>query len=143
MADVINLENYKLKVDTGAVRIPVVDMYDEPLGEFKFNPNDWDIIKRYEQVAQEMDKVEIPDEASEEDLFRLCDFLKEQVNFLLGYNVSDGLFGRCNPLSMTASGDFYIEMVLDGIAGLIEQVTDQRLTKRKNKIKKATSKYHN
>ncbi|MCD8047114.1 MAG: hypothetical protein LUD80_00725 [Clostridiales bacterium] len=52
------------------------------------------------------------------------------------------MFAKCNPLTLTADGDFYVENVLDGIAGLINSQTSQRVERKKAKIRKATAKYH-
>lgn len=52
------------------------------------------------------------------------------------------MFAVCNPLTLVSDGDFYVEKVLEGIGNLIEQVTNQRLEKKKTKIQKATAQYH-
>ena len=124
--------DYKLTVDTGAITVPVYDKDNEELGNFKFNPNDLDIIRRYEDVAKQFGSIEI----------KISDLVKDQVDYLLGYKVSDTLFGKCNPLTLTGNGDFYIENVLSGIAGLIEETSGKRLAKKQARIKRATAKYH-
>lgn len=131
-----------LSVDTGSVLINIEDK-GEVIGQFQFNPTDVDIAKRYEKVVDALSAIKIPDDAGMEDLFRVSDEIKKQMDYLLNYNVSDGIFAKCNPFSLTAGGDFYFENVLEGIAGLIERTTKQRIEKKYKKIKKATSKYHN
>lgn len=132
----------KLTVDTGAVTVPVFDKDNEELGNFKFNPNDLDIVRRYEDVAKKFDAIEIKEDAGVDDVLKVSDLVKEQMDYLLGYKVSDTLFGKCNPLTLTGNGDFYIENVLIGIAGLIEETSGKRLAKKQAKIKRATAKYH-
>ena len=130
-----------LSVDTGSVLINVDDK-GEVIGQFRFNPSDLDILRRYETVVDAMNAIVIPEDAGADDMLRVSDEIKKQFDFLLNYNVSDGIFAKCNPFSMTADGDFYFESVLDGIAGLIEKVTNQRIEKKRKKIEKATAKYH-
>ena len=130
-----------LSVDTGSVLINVDDK-GEVIGQFRFNPSDLDILRRYEEVVDAMNAIVIPEDAGADDMLRVSDEIKKQFDFLLNYNVSDGIFAKCNPFSMTADGDFYFESVLDGIAGLIEKVTNQRIEKKRKKIEKATAKYH-
>ena len=130
-----------LSVDTGSVLINVDDK-GEVIGQFRFNPSDPDILRRYEAVVDAMNAIVIPEDAGADDMLRVSDEIKKQFDFLLNYNVSDGIFAKCNPFSMTAGGDFYFESVLDGIAGLIEKVTNQRIEKKRKKIEKATAKYH-
>lgn len=134
-----DMKKIVLDVDTGSVIVEIRDK-GETIGEFKFNPNDADIIKRFESVSVALEKLEIP-ESSEEAIFMVSDEIKKQFDYLLNYNVSESIFCKCNPLTLTASGDFYCEDVLEKIANIIERETDQRIKKKKAKIKKATEKY--
>lgn len=135
--------NFELRTDTGAITVPVIDEKDgEIIGKFKFNPNDLDIVKRYEKVAVALGNITVPEDADTEEILKISDEIKKQFDYLLNYNVSAELFAKCNPLTLTANGDFYVENIINGIAGIIEQATDQRLEKKKAKIRKATAKYH-
>lgn len=125
-----------LSVDTGSVLINVDDK-GEIIGQFRFNPSDMDIVRRYETVVDALNAITIAEDAGADELLKISDEIKKQFDYLLNYNVSDGIFAKCNPFSMTAGGDFYFENVLDGIAGLIEKTTNQRIEKKKKKIKKA------
>lgn len=129
-------ETMTLHVDTGSVLINVDDK-GEIIGQFRFNPSDMDILRRYETVIDSLNAITISEDAGADELLRISDEIKKQFDYLLNYNVSEGIFAKCNPFSMTASGVFYFENVLDGIAGLIEKTTNQRVEKKKNKIKKA------
>lgn len=130
-----------LSVDTGSVLINVDDKGDI-IGQFRFNPSDMDILRRYESVVDVLNSITVADGAGAEEMLKISDEIKKQFDFLLNYNVSDGIFAKCNPFSLTADGNFYFENVMDGIAGLIEKTTNQRIAKKLKKIQKATSKYH-
>lgn len=131
----------KLSVDTGSILVDIDDK-GEIIGRFRFNPNDPDILKRYEKVIESLETINVTENADADEIFRISDILKEQINYLLNYNVSDELFAKCNPLTLTSNGDFYVENIIDGIVGIIERTTDSRLKMKRAKIQKATAKYH-
>lgn len=134
-------ERMQLNVDTGSI---IVDINDkgEVIGQIRFNPNDLDLARRYESVVDSLEKISLPENAGVEDIFGVTDEIKRQIDYLLNANVSDEVFAKCNPLTLTANGDFYVESVMEGLAGLIEKTTSKRLAKKRAKIQKATSKYH-
>lgn len=134
-------ETIKLSIDTGSIVVNIDDK-GEIIGSFKFNPNDPDIVKRYEKVISALESITVPEDADANSIFLVSDELKKQIDYLLNYNVSDEIFAKCNPLTLTASGDFYVENVISGVASLIESFMNQRLEKKKAKIRKATAKYH-
>lgn len=134
-------ENYEIRVSTGKITVPIIDSDGETVGKITFNPTDVDILKRYEAVIDALNAITVPDGADADAIFTVSDELKRQVDFLLGYPVSDEIFGRCNPLTLTDTGDFYIDVVLAGIGDLLEQITKQRIERKKAKIRKAAAPY--
>ncbi len=136
MADVM-----KLRVETGAVTVEVEDERGVVLGTFDFNPTDSNILSRYGKVVDFFNAVSFDTEADDEQQIAQMDKLngdiKEQFDYLLGYEVSEGLFGRCGPLTVTKNGDFFFEQVLDNVGKIIEQTTKKRLDKKLARIKKA------
>ena len=135
----------KLRVETGALTVEVEDERGAVIGAFDFNPADSNILKRYGAVVDFFNAVALEDTADEEQQLRqmekLADDIAGQFDYLLGYEVSGGLFGKCGPLTVTKNGDFFFEQVLEGVGSLIESVTKKRLDKKLAKIKKATEKY--
>ena len=136
-------EAMKLRVETGAVNVEVEDERGQVLGAFQFNPADSNILKRYGAVVDFFNGVSFDTQADEDQQLRqmnaLADDIAGQFDYLLGYDVSEGLFGRCGPLTVTKNGDFFFEQVLEGVGKLIEQVTKKRLDKKLAKIKKAAA----
>ena len=136
-------EVMKLKVETGAVTVEVEDERGKVIGSFDFNPADSNILKRYGAVVDFFNglsqKEGLTDEEQLEEMNRIQDQIAEQFDALLGYKVSDGLFGACGPLTVTKNGDFYFEQLLEKIGGLIEGVTQKRLDKKLAKIRKAVA----
>lgn len=136
-------KNYEIKVDTGAINVPVKNEDGELLGEIKINPADMNIVERYEKVVDFFNEVKFDDdkEVTTEDIINLSNTIKEQIDYLFDYAVSNTLFTKCNPLTVISNGDFFFENVLESIAGLIEKITNQRIEKKMKKIKKVTDKY--
>lgn len=131
----------KLSVDTGSVVVEIDDK-GEVIGQFKFNPADLDIVRRYEKAIEALEAVTVPEDADADTFLAVSDEIKKQMDYLLNYKVSADIFATCNPLTMTESGDFYCENVIEGIGGLIEKIMDSRIKKKTAKIRKATAKYH-
>ncbi len=132
----------KLVVNTGAMLIDVENEKGRKIGEFEIIPTDVDILNRYEQVADFFNAVEFSESPETKELMDFAEKIKEQFDFLFNYKVSDGLFSQCSPLTILTNGDFYFENVMEGIVGLIEKITDQRVKKKIAKVRKATAKYH-
>lgn len=136
----------KLTVNTGAMSIDVENEKGRKIGEFEFVPTDSNILQRYESVVDFFSGIKLPDNMNDdqtaEEIKKLDQQIREQFDFLLGYHVSDGLFGQCGPLTSLADGDFYFENVMSGIANLINDIQGQRVKKKLAKIKKATAAYH-
>ena len=136
------MEELRRKVKTGALNVVLTNEDDTEIGRFSFNPVDLNIIRRYEEVVANLEKMEVPEDATEKDILELSDRLEEQIDYLLNSKASKSVFAICNPLTLTESGDFFIENIIVEIADVIEQVTDQRIKKKQAKSKRATSKYH-
>lgn len=139
-------ENMKLTVNTGAIVIDLEDEKGRKLGQFDFVPTDSNILDRYEKVVEFFNSTKFQDglteEQSEQEMKNYAKAVREQFDFLFDYPVSQEIFSHCGPLTVVANGDLFFETVLDGIAGLIEKVLDQRIKKKLDKIKKVTGKYH-
>lgn len=135
-----------LKVNTGAVNVSLQDKDGEELGTFKFNPTDTGILTRYENVVDFFNSIKFADEMTEEESLakvkEMDEKIGEQFDYLFGYRVSDGIFGRCGACTVTENGDLYFEIVIEQIATLIEQTMQKRVEKKLKKVKKYTDKYH-
>lgn len=137
------MEKYELKIDTGSVLIPIIDEKDdEVIGKFKFNPNDLDIVSRYQSVVEKLESIKMPENEDPGAYIAVSNQVKELMDYLLNYNVSEDIFAKCNPFTLTSNGNFFIENVIEGIANIIEKAADVRLKKKKAKIAKATKGYH-
>lgn len=132
----------KIVIDTGSVMFDIEDAKGRILGQLEFIPTDSDIIRRYKEVVEKFNSMKIGENPTEDDILSFSDTVKEQVNYLLNYDVSASIFSICGPLTIVTSGDFYFENVMDAVATAIESVMKQRVEKKMEKVRRATAKYH-
>lgn len=131
-----------LTVDTGALMVNLRDNTGEVIGQFRFNPTDLDILQRANVFIEKMNSIAVPSAEDYEALQEVTSQVKELFDYLLNYKVSDQIFAKCNPFSPNTEGDFYCEVVMDGIAKIIEDTMGKRIEKKRVKIQKAVAKYH-
>lgn len=140
------MANKEVIVDSGLCTYDIKDKEGRLLGQFTFNPSDTDIVKRHEKVVSAFEKMEIPDMNGEnlvKGLEKIDSFIYEQINYLLdSKEVAESFFSIMGPLSPLASGQFFVESVLDAIGQAIQNETGERVKKISGKIRKHTSKYH-
>lgn len=134
-------EKMKLSVDTGSINVELEDKNGNIIGEFEFVPTDSDILKRFEAVVNVFNGMSFGDEPDTETINRAADTVREQFDYLLGGPVSVGIFAKCGPFTVVKSGNFFFEEVLEGVGGLIESATKQRINKKLAKARKAAAKY--
>lgn len=132
----------KIVIDTGSVMFDIEDAKGRILGQLEFIPTDSDIIRRYKEVVEKFNSMKIGENPTEDDILSFSDTVKEQVNYLLNYDVSASIFSICGPLTVVTSGDFFFENVMDAVATAIESVMKQRVEKKMEKVRRATAKYH-
>ena len=131
-----------LEVDTGKIMIDLKDETGAKIGEFGLNPSDVGIVDRFRAVIDffngygDSEDADPLDQASE-----LNRKIGEQFDYLLGENAHEGIFGKVSALSLNSDGDFFFEGIIEGLGGIIEQITKKRVDKKLKKIKKYTDKY--
>ena len=134
-------EKMKLSVDTGSITVELEDKNGNVIGEFEFVPTDTDILKRFDAVVDAMNNLQMGDNPTADAIIQASDTVREQFDYLLGGKVSGGIFAKCGPFTTVKSGNFFFEEVLEGIGGLIESTTKQRINKKLSKARKAAAKY--
>lgn len=121
--------------------IDIVDSKGNVTGGFYWNPADLDIVKRYEKVAAEFEKIELPEGEDIDKMYAISDKVKEQFDYLLHTNASEALFAGANPFTPRPDGTLLCEYVLSAVATFIEKELDVRVRKTSAKVKKYTDKY--
>lgn len=135
----------KIVVDRGYEEFTIEDKEGNVLGKFEMNPADMELAKRYEIVAHNLQNMAEKLEESGDtvaDLLSCEKYIYEQIDYLFNSNVAEKFFSITSPFSVLASGEFFVENVLNAIGGLIESETGKRMKKIQSKVSKYASKYH-
>ena len=137
-----------VKIDDGYKTYDIVNQDNKLLGQFSFNPSDTGIIHRHEEVVKALEELELNISTKDEEK-SLSEALKEveaviyeKIDYLLDAKVAETFFSIMGPLSPLASGQYFIESVIDAIGQAIQEETGERVQKIRGKISKHTSKYH-
>ena len=137
-----------IKINDGYKTYDIVNQDDKLLGSFSFNPSDTNIIHRHAEVVEALEKLELDisakkDETSLDEAFKAVEaVVYEKINYLLNADVAENFFSIMGPFSPLASGQYFIESVIDAIGQAISADTGARVKKINSKIQKHTSKYH-
>lgn len=138
----------KIVIDDGYKTYDIENKEGRLLGQFSFNPSDTGIIHRHAEVVKSLEELEMSISSNDEKksldeaLKEVEAVIYEKINYLLDADVADSFFSIMGPLSPLASGQYYIESVLDAIGQAIQAETGERVKKINRKISKHTSKYH-
>ena len=147
-------EVMSIEVDDGSVRVPIKNQLGEVIGEFRFRPTDFNIVKRYNKIAGEFDEVLKPlinanispegEGADEESIKILGEAEKklfELVDYLFDGNASEAFFGKMNPFSPVNGGIFYCENVLESVGQFIAKKFDAEIKGMTARVNKYTHGY--
>lgn len=138
----------KIVINDGYKTYDIENQDGKLLGQFSFNPSDTNIIHRHAEVVEALEKLELDisakkDETSLDEAFKAVEaVVYEKINYLLNADVAENFFSIMGPFSPLASGQYFIESVIDAIGHAISAETGARVKKINSKIQKHTSKYH-
>ena len=121
------------------------------IGEVKFQPNDPEIIVRFEEIQKNIKgKLKsVDNNPSAEELKDVIQYIKEQMNYLFNYDVSEILFKHCSPLAVGNNGCYVLYNIFESLSPYMgnkyekaEQTTMNRAERRSyEKRKKYIGKY--
>ena len=138
----------QIKIDSGLKTYDLVNLDGKLLGQLTFNPSDVNIVKRHAEVMRQLEELKknfnknVKESSISEDLAELDRIVYEKVDYLLNADVSKTLFSIMGPFSPLASGQFFIENVMDAIGKVIQAESAKKAEKVRQKINKHTAKYH-
>ena len=142
-------------VDDGSVRVPIQNKHGDEIGVFYFRPTDVGIIDRYNQMAEDFDKILEPlenvsinpdgtaDENNEAEMVALKEAetrLFEACDFMFGGNMSEAFFGKMHPFS-PVGGKFYCETALSAVSSFISKQFGKEVEKVNKRVAKYTHGY--
>ena len=119
----------RIKINDGTKTYEIVNQDDVVKGTFTFNPSDANIVKRYNDVMEQLRKYadEVKDEEDTSEKFiEAQNKVVELMNELTGADTSP-FFSICGALSLMENGNVYAENVLEWIGAVIEKETKKRI----------------
>lgn len=128
-----------LTINTGDVTYQILNEVGEEIGVIRFNPADVDIVKRFEQMQENIKALTFPKKFTVESLYEFSDKIKEQFDFLLNRKVSGEIFKVCNPLTIMADGGYFYAGVMDSITEIISTEMKKRREQSAKKIDDAVA----
>lgn len=136
--------NYVINAKTGYRTVTIMDEdNDRVIGSFKFNPTDSNLMRRANEVNEYLRTLDVSGAggADGESLQRVCDTIAEKVDYLLGCKTSTTVFSTLGPLSVMEDGELFFEFLLDRIGDLINEITEERIKKKMDRVAAATAEY--
>ena len=138
----------QIKIEDSVKTYDLVNSQGELLCQISFNPSDVNILKRHAEIQKDLEKLKLSLKDSSgkntaEEFEQLDSIIYEKIDYLLNAHVSEKIFSIMGPFSPLTSGQFFMEHILEVIAGIIEKETGEKTKKMRAKIDKYTKKYHN
>ena len=123
----------EIVIDDGSITYKIKNKQGNRLGEFSFRPSDTNFLKRYNEIVEYFNNFSYPEDAKIEDVE--SDMVKK-VDYLINADASQSFFSILGAFSVLASGELFIENVINAIGKVIESemnVRTESMTRRMNK----------
>lgn len=140
-------------VDDGYRLIRVQNQLGEEIGKFRFNPTDFNMVNRYNEVADQFGEVVKPvadanitkdGEAADEDSVELLneaeDKMIELMDYVLNCDSREAFFSKTHMFTPT-DGVFYCEKVLESIENFVKIKFAAETKKVNARVAKHTANY--
>lgn len=134
-------QNNVIVVDDGSKVYDIVNKMGKKLGEFEFRPSDTNIVKRYEEVVEFFNNFTVPED-TDQAIQTAEKEMVDKMSYLIGGDAEEAFFSIMGPFSALASGELFIENVLNAIAKVIEKEMSVRTKRVRRRMNKYVAKYH-
>ena len=128
-------------IDDGSKVYNIKNKQGKMLGRFEFRPSDTNIVKRYEEVVDFFNNFTVPED-TDRAIQTAEKEMTEKMSYLIGGDAGEAFFTIMGPFSALASGELFIENVLNAIAKVIEKELYVRTKKVQRRMNKYVAKYH-
>lgn len=128
-------------IDDGSKVYNIKNKRGKILGKFTFRPSDTNIVNRYEEVIEFFNSFKIPEDT--EQAIKVAEKeMTEKMSYLIGGDAGESFFSIMGPFSALASGELFVENVLNSVANVIERELSIRTKKVQRRMNKYVAKYH-
>ena len=134
-------QNNVIVVDDGSKAYDIVNKRGKKLGVFEFRPSDTNIVKRYEEVVDFFNNFQVSDD-TDQAMQTAEKEITDKMSYLIGGDAGEAFFSIMGPFSALASGELFIENVLNAISKVIEKEMSVRTKQVQRRMNKYVAKYH-
>lgn len=128
-------------IDDGSKVYNIKNKHGKMLGRFEFRPSDTNIVKRYEEVVDFFNNFTVPED-TDQAIQTAEKEMTDKMSYLIGGDAGEAFFTIMGPFSALASGELFIENVLNSIKKVIEKEMAVRTKKVQRRMNKYVAKYH-
>lgn len=131
------------KFDPGVITFTFSDNDGVVFSKFRMNPTDIKLMSRAMEVADYFEKIknEVNDMPSDTELAKYNDEIERKINYLLGYEASDEVFGNVSAITVSPDGEIFAMVLLDTILEKIVPEIEKRGKNMQTSMGKYTDKY--
>ena len=126
----------------GTIKFTFTDEDGEVFSSFRMNPTDINLLKRAEEVSARFEGLQgrFSGEMTPEAMQELNREIEDRINYLLGYDASDEIFGEVTATTVSQDGDIFALMVMDTIAEKLKPELEKRKQRMQAGIGEDTAK---
>lgn len=139
---IVRQQSNDIVIDDGSKVYNIKNKNGKMLGRFEFRPSDTNIINRYEEVVDFFNNFSMPEEKTGSLIKEAENQIVEKMSYLIGGNAEEAFFSILGPFSALASGELFVENVLNAVSGVIERELSVRTKKVQRRMNKYVAKYH-
>lgn len=138
----------QIKIEDGLKTYDLVNKKGELLCQITFNPSDTDIVRRHEEVTKQLNKLKNDvmkrgrKKKFVDELEEIDNIVYEKIDYLFDAKIAESIFSIMGPFSPLASGQFFVEHILDVLTKIMMEENEGLAKKMESKISKYTTKYH-
>lgn len=132
-----------ITINDGLKVYDIANQHGEVIGQFKINPTDGKLVKRYNEAMERLEEAlkQIDRTKEEIALFaELQDLIEKELLYIVG-NDSVEIFFKVMGAFSIVEGQFYYEKVLEIIGGIINEEGQQRQQAMKKRIEEYGKRY--
>ena len=142
-----------IEIDDGRIDIPIRNQFGETMGVFRFNPTDLNIVNRYNEAAENFEKIVKPlvdydidqngegsDDAAIKALNDAEDKMIDLLDYVLGGNSRDSFFREIHAFTPT-NGKFFCETMYEAVGKFISKKFDAETKKVNVRLQQHTNGY--
>lgn len=135
------MSSINANVAVGRMNFTFTDEDGEVFSSFRLNPADINVANRCMEVSEQFRQREDRKITTVAEAAAYNAELEEKINYILGYDAKDSVFGEVSATTVLPSGELFAMVVLEAIAKAVEPEIKKRKQKMSDAVAKYTKKY--